>query len=423
DQFGYCVALSGTTAIIGTWADDDNGFNSGSAYLFDAKTGQQIAKLLPEDGATGDYFGVSVAISGATAIIGTWADDDNGERSGSAYLFDAKTGQQIAKLLPDDGAAHDLFGRSVAISGATAVVGAVWDDDNGTNSGSAYLFDVLTGQQIAKLLPDDGAEDDRFGHSVAFNGTTAIVGAYGGEDNGDDSGAAYVFDTTTGQQIAKLLPNDGEQEEHFGWSVAISGTTAIVGALFDDDNGPGSGSGYLFDTATGQQIAKLLPEDGAAVNLFGVSVAISGATAIVGAYMDDDNGEYSGSAYLFDVAGCPENSDGDGRVTICHIPPGNPNNARTISIGANAVPAHLAHGDHCGPCKEDEGLLMRGGGDAGHDLCPADLDDSGDVGPADLAELLGSWGPNPGHRADLNGDGEIGPLDLALVLGNWGPCK
>ncbi|MCZ6651718.1 MAG: hypothetical protein O7D91_01640, partial [Planctomycetota bacterium] len=165
------------------------------------------------------------------------------------------------------------------------------------------------------------------------------------------------------------------------------------------------------------------PDDGAENDEFG-SVAISGTSAIVGAWEDGDHGFWSGSAYLFDAAGgtdCPE--DSDGRVTICHIPRGNPDNAHTIRVSVKAVPAHLAHGDHCGPCEENEGLLLRSGGDAGHDLCPADVDDSGDVGAADLAEFLGAWGPNPGHRADLNGDGEVGPLDLALVLGNWGPCK
>ncbi len=90
----------------------------------------------------------------------------------------ADLGDQLAKLLPDDGAAADDFGISVAISGATAIVGATLDDDNGSASGSAYLFDTATGRQIAKLLPDDGRGGDQFGTSVATSGTTAIVGAW-----------------------------------------------------------------------------------------------------------------------------------------------------------------------------------------------------------------------------------------------------
>ena len=371
DQFGHSVAFSGTTAIVGSPNDDDNGSQSGSAYLFDLsepKNPVQIAKLLPNDGTEGDGFGISVAISGATAIVGACCDDDNGDLSGSAYLFDTTTGQQLFKLLPDDGAAGDLFGYSVAISGSTAIVGAYLDDDNGDLSGSAYLFDTTTGQQIAKLLPDDGAAFDEFGRSVAISGATAIVGAWNDDDNGLDSGSAYLFDTTTGVQIAKLLPDDGAAADSFGWSVAISadgiGTTAIVGAGRDDDNGSSSGSAYLFDVTDGRQIAKLLPDDGAVGDLFGFSVAISpdgiGTTAIVGAYWDDDNDPFSGSAYLFDAADTGE--------------------------------------------------------------CPWDLDSSGSVGILDLLALLAAWASDPGGPPDFDGDGTVSILDLLALLANWGRC-
>ena len=108
----------------------------------------------------------------------------------------ADLGEQIAKLLPDDGGAGHEFGIAVAISGSTAIVGA-------TYSGSAYLFDITTGEQIAKLA-DDGETSDYFGYSVAISGSTAIVGALGDDDNGQDSGSAYLFDITTGDQLAKL---------------------------------------------------------------------------------------------------------------------------------------------------------------------------------------------------------------------------
>ncbi len=232
-----------------------------------ADLGDQLAKLLPDDGAAIDLFGNSVAISGAIVIVGARGDDDNGDFSGSAYLFDISdpaNPAQIAKLLADDGAALDEFGVSVAISGAIVIVGAPADDDNGSQSGSAYLFDTATGRQIAKLLPDDGAAGDLFGISVAISGATVIVGAWHDDDNGSNSGSAYLFDTTSGEQIAKLLAKDGAAGDTLGLSVAISDTTAIVGARLDDDNGGSSGSAYLFDTTTGRQIAKLLANDGAA---------------------------------------------------------------------------------------------------------------------------------------------------------------
>jgi esterase/lipase superfamily enzyme len=260
-QFGWSVAISDTTAIIGATGDNDNGSGSGSVYLFDTTTGLQIAKLTASDAAAGDNFGRSVAISGNTAIIGAPFDDDAGVSSGSAYLFDTTTGVEIAKLTASDAAAGDLFGFSVAISGTTAIVGAWGDGDAGFNTGSAYLFDTTTGVQIAKLTASDFAGFDSFGYSVAISGTTAVVGAFGNDDAGSNSGSAYLFDTTTGVQVAKLTASDAASGDNFGRSVAISGNTAIVGAPFDDDAGFSSGSAYLFDTTTGVEVAKLTASD------------------------------------------------------------------------------------------------------------------------------------------------------------------
>ena len=164
-------------------------------------------KLLPADGAASDIFGLSVSLSstGETALVGAYQDDDNGINSGSAYVFtrDAVTGLWTVqeKLLPADGAANEWFGYSVSLSstGDTALVGARLDDDNGFGSGSAYVFtrDAVTGlwTEQEKLLPADGAANDRFGTSVSLSstGATALVGAYGDDDNGTDSGSAYVF--------------------------------------------------------------------------------------------------------------------------------------------------------------------------------------------------------------------------------------
>ncbi len=366
DQLGVSVAISGAIAIVGAHGNTDSGIQSGSAYLFDTANGRQIAKLLPDDGAAWDQFGLFVAISGTTAIVGAPTSTSKSSVLGSAYLFDIgdpTNPVQIAKLLAFDGELGDSFGRSVAISGTRAIVGAARDGYNGFHSGSAYLFDIGDPKNIVlitKLHPDDAAEFNRFGISVAISGTTTIIGASGDDDNGLFSGSAYLFDTTEGSQIAKLLPDDGAFLDQFGLSVAISGTTASVGASGGDDNGSDSGSAYVFDFSDPRdpvQIAKLLAKDGAEADFFGNSVAISGAIAIVGAYGDDDNGGFSGSAYLFDASTCPADFNGDGNVEA-----------------------------------------------------------------SDLAALLGNWGPCVGCPADFDDDGDVDAADLALLLGSWGPC-
>ena len=254
DHFGNSIAISGDTVVVGARADNDSGADSGSAYVY-VRSGSiwsQQAKLTGSDGAADDFFGISVAVSGDTAVVGARNDDDSGADSGSAYVYvrSGSAWSQQAKLTAGDGATGDLFGLSVAVSGDTAVVGAVWDDDNGGNSGSAYVF-VRSGSvwsEQAKLTPSDGAAGDQFGLSVAISGDTVVTGGDGDDDKGSSSGSAYVFvrSGSSWSEQAKLTPSDGAASDVFGRSVAISGDTAVVGAEFDDDKGSSSGSAYVF---------------------------------------------------------------------------------------------------------------------------------------------------------------------------------
>ena len=299
DFFGGSVAIDGDYALIGSYGDDENGTDSGSAYLFDTTTGNLLQKFIAPDGASSDFFGNSVAIDGDYALIGSALDDENGTNSGSAYLFDTTTGNLLQKIIAPDGASSDIFGWSVAIDGDYALIGSAFDDDNGTYSGSAYLFDTTTGDLLQKFIAPDGASSDLFGRSVAIDGDYALIGSYGDDDNGTDSGSAYLFDTTTGDLLQKFIAPDGASSDLFGRSVAIDGDYALIGSYGDDDNGTDSGSAYLFDTTTGDLLQKFIAPDGASNDLFGGSVAIDGDYALIGSALDDDNGTDSGSAYLF----------------------------------------------------------------------------------------------------------------------------
>jgi len=419
DNFGISVSISGDIAVIGAGGDDDNGFMSGSAYVFryDGTNWVQEAKLLPSDAAAGDYFGGSVSISGDTAVIGAYLDDDNGSWSGSAYVFRCYDGWvQEAKLLPSDGAADDWFGYSVAISGDTAIIGAYQDDDNGSDSGAAYVFrrDGTGWVEEAKLLPSDGAVYDEFGYSVAISGDTAIIGAVGDDDNASWSGSAYVFryDGTDWVQEPKLLPSDGAEADYFGASVSISGDVAVIGAYLDDDNGNVSGSAYVFrhHDAGWVEDAKLLASDGAPGEWFGWSVAVSGDTAVIGAFLDDDNGDDCGSAYVFRYDGreWPEDakllaSDGEADDAFGY----------SVSIfGDTAV---------IGAYRDDDNGFSSGSAYIFERAveCPADLDGDGDVDAADLLFLLAAWGTPDG---DVDGDGDTDTADLLALLAAWGVC-
>jgi len=316
ESFGFSVALSGTIALIGAPQDDDLGASSGSAYVFDMTSGQQQFKLTASDGAALDSFGYSVALFGSVALIGApdyaWRTD-----SGSVYMFDVATGQQLRKLTASDGDPGDRFGQSVALSGSRALVGAALDDGVGPYSGSAYLFDLTTGQELFKLTASDGATGDWFGQSVAVSKEIALVGAINNDDYDTPGGSAYVFDVTTGVQVFKLRAVDYVADDLFGQAVALSGNLALIGAYGRDALANRVGSAYVFDVTTGRQLHQLFAWPPEGDNDFGDAVALSGDRAVIGAPYDDDLGNNSGAAYVFSLQSVPYNvgCSGSGGIT------------------------------------------------------------------------------------------------------------
>ncbi len=312
DRFGGIVDISRNIAVVGAVNDDDLGTDSGSVYVFQrgSRAWHQLAKLNASDGTAFDQFGTA-AISGDTIVVGARLDAPLGAESGSAYVFERQGSQwqEMAKLTASDGAIFDQFGQSTAISGDTIVVGAWLDDDKGNNSGSAYIFQGSGSNwvEVAKLTPNDGAAEDIFGLRVAIHNHFVIVGSRLDDDLGSDSGAAYIFQRS-GQiwmQTAKLTATDGTALDNFGNSVDIDGDWAVVGAFLDDDLGVDSGSVYVFQRngSSWLQVTKLTASDGAAGDLFGLDVAVEGDKILVGAIFDDDKGVDSGSVYIFENSG------------------------------------------------------------------------------------------------------------------------
>lgn len=306
DRFSISVAVSGDTAVVGAFNDDHaGGADAGSAYIFVRNAGvwSQQAKLTASDASSGDFFGRSVAISGDTVVIGTVYAE-------SAYVFVRSGGvwTQQAKLIASDPAGGDNFGVRVAISGDTAVIGSYHDDHAaGIDAGSAYVF-VRAGiiwTQQAKLIASDAEASDWFGETVALSGDTAVIGTLL-DDNagGSNAGSAYVFVRagTAWAQQAKLTAVDAAANDWFGNSVDVSGNTVVVGAIYDDNpGGIDAGSAYVFvrEGTTWTQQVKLTASDATADDNFGIAAAISDNTVLVGAHANDSAGGNAGSAYVF----------------------------------------------------------------------------------------------------------------------------
>ncbi len=351
DEFGRSVALDGDTAVVGAHQYDEGepgegqATNTGSAYIF-TKDSQgmwkQTAQLTASDAADGDQFGYSVAVDGDTIVVGAHLDDDGGAESGSVYVFTKPSGDNgwddwnslsadgkamlTTKLTAPGAAAGGYFGNSVAIDGNTIVVGArkadsayaitkPSSDANSDGSIDWEDWDSLDADGKATLTATltafDAAAGDEFGISVAIDGNTVVVGAHQHDksDTVNNSGAAYVFTKpgnawATGTETVKLTASDGTRGDEFGISVAVSGNTVVIGAHLDDDNWDKSGSAYFFtkpingNWATGTETAKIIDHDGAAEDHFGWSVAVDGSTAVVGAYGDGSN---KGAAHIMGI--------------------------------------------------------------------------------------------------------------------------
>ena len=329
-SFGRSVAIRGDTVIVGAIGDNEQGQFTGAAYIFErhhsgANAWGEVTKLRTSGAARGDVFGESVSISGDMVVVGAPQNrEPYPDRAGFATVFERNhlgvgAWGEVARLTASDGEPGvlffrpgDGFGFSVSISGDTVVVGAPWNEDRarGFGVGSAYVFtrsgsDPGVWTESAKLTVSDVVYATWFGWSVSVSGDTALVGAPG-------TVAAYVFTMEAGNphawtEVAKLRGRDirvpDQVQSDFGTSVSISGSIAIVGAKNDDEKGglrSRSGSAYVFQRDAGaagtwNELHKLTAHDGASADAFGTGVFVSGTTAVVGA---PTLGGGPGSAYV-----------------------------------------------------------------------------------------------------------------------------
>ena len=275
----------------------------------------EVKKLTASDAEQNDSFGSGVAVSGDIAVVGAFDENAGGPNAGAAYVFRRDEGGagnwgEVKKLVASDAERDDAFGRSVAVSGDTAVVGAYEEDTGGTNAGAAYVFQRELGGadnwgQVKKLTASDAHGLAFLGDSVAINGDTAVVGALFEDSGGNNAGAAYVFQRNQGGaenwgEVKKLTASDAHPLAGFGGSVAVSGDIAVVGAA----SKVSGGAAYVFARDQGGasnwgEVRKLTASDAQVSDFFGVSVAVSGDVVVVGALGEDSFGAKAGAAYVY----------------------------------------------------------------------------------------------------------------------------
>jgi len=324
DYFGDSVAVSGDTVVVGAYDADSGGVQRGQAYIFSRNQGGTntwglVMTLIASDQDNGDNFGHSVAVDGDTVVVGAPNANSGGTDRGQAYVFSRNQGGtnnwgQVKILSASDQADSNYFGYSVAVDRDTVVVGAPYAASGGIGRGQAYVFSrnqggTNTWGQVKILSASDKADNDLFGYSVAVSGDTGVIGALYANSGGTDRGQAYVFSRNQGGAnfwglVMTLIASDKADYDYFGWSVAISGDTVVVGGLWADSGGSYRGQAYVFSRNQGGpsfwgQVKILSASDKTDGDDFGHSVAVDGDTVVVGAYGADSGGYNRGQAYVF----------------------------------------------------------------------------------------------------------------------------
>jgi hypothetical protein len=322
DSFGLSVAVDGDCAIVGSPGFDAYGDNQGAAYIFLRSQGGddgwgQIKKLVPDDPADEDLFGIAVDISGDYAVVGAGGADGGGTDEGAAYIFYRDQGGpdnwgQVKKIAAADADDGDGFGFAVALDGDTLIVGADGADGSGSNQGAAYIFYRDRGGadnwgQVARLVSEDPADMNQFGFAVDVAGDLAVVGSPGEDGNGVEQGVAYIFSRDMGGvdgwgMVKAFAPDDAPDYTWAGTAVATDGAHALVGSAYDDGAGTDRGAVYVLGpdgTGTWREIKKLAASDAANNDLFGYSLAVEGDYIVAGAGWAKGGGTERGQAYLF----------------------------------------------------------------------------------------------------------------------------
>lgn len=318
ESFGASVSIDGDFLLAGAPLADVVSLNDeGTAFVYrrvGPNTWDDGSILSASDAASDDGFGTSVAISGDVAVVGAPYADGSAADTGAAYVFERTTNdpsltndwQEVAILTPASQSADDYFGYDVAIDGDIIVVGARFEGGDASNEGAAYVYRRDGNGQWNEVDRLDPSVDDsgHFGVSVAVDGTTIVVGASWSTQQAPDGGAVYVFEpiaTDDWDEAAILTAFDAAEDDYFGHDVAIDGGRLVVGTQGEDGHGSNRGSIYLFThsgSGTDALTAKITAWDDADTASFGEAVAIDGDLIIAGALSDDAELLNGGAAYI-----------------------------------------------------------------------------------------------------------------------------
>tara|TARA_A200000113_G_scaffold101762_1_gene91241 strand:- start:2227 stop:4149 length:1923 start_codon:yes stop_codon:yes gene_type:complete len=250
-----------------------------------------------------DYFaGSSIAIDGNQAIFGAIGDNTGATATGSAYIYDITTGNLLYTINNPTPETNDFFGASIAVTGNHAIIGDRGDNTGASSAGSAYIYDTSTGNLLHTINNPTPETFDHFGRSVSAAGGHAIIGARGDNTGATSAGSAYIYDTSTGNLLHTINNPTPENYDNFGISVAAGGSYTIIGASGDNTGATSTGSAYIYDTSTGNLLHTINNPTTTAYDSFGSTVSINDNYAVISAEGNNTAVEGAGAIYVYDTS-------------------------------------------------------------------------------------------------------------------------
>lgn len=317
DDFGRSVVVNDQYVVASSIWNNENG----TVFVFDIETGELVRTIVASDGNEDDRFGASLAIDGNILAVGCPYDDWAGDWSGSVYVFDLSTGEELVKFEWSETKAYDTYGIALDIQDELLLIGASGESSLFDISGVVYLMNWQTGELVHELYPEDPEEIGKFGQGVGLTDSHAIVGAPSHDTIwGINAGAAYIFDLADGKEQYKLEGSQGQMLGFFGEYIETDADRAVIGQWYGITGGQSQGTAYIYQVSTGEELEVLTPPNGIDYDFFGSAVAIHEDSVLVGAYASDRGATNSGSVYHFELApACLADLNTDGSLDFFDV--------------------------------------------------------------------------------------------------------
>ena len=299
DNFGASVALHNGFLVVGAPRSDAGGIDAGQAYVFDATSGALMHTLQHPQPNALDNFGAALALHGDYIVVGAPGSDINAQDTGAAYVFDTQNGSYLATIANPSAGDFDGFGSALSVDGDLVVIGASFDDSQATDGGAAHVFDLTTAALVSTLVDPFPVAEDLFGQSVTIHDSVVVVGAPRKDVGGIDAGAVHVFDALAGTHVRTISSPIPAVGGFFGSALSSNHNLIAVGSSREDTTSPDTGAAYLFDSVTGNFVERLEHDQPASFDNFGFSISVSDDVVAVGAPLVDGLTVDRGAVYLY----------------------------------------------------------------------------------------------------------------------------